>query len=126
MTIIYTKIFSQEKAFKDFLLSDDGIAFRTNSKAIVRRGGIPNSVSNYISMLGRLSKIVSNESNTDFDIFCFKGQSADIDRIFTFAKKFAPQSFIEDVNSPIEKYKLFNDKYLQNISGVETTLEISK
>lgn len=77
-------------------------------------------------MLGRLSETISSNSNTNFDIFCFKGDSADIDRLFSFAKKFEKQSFIEDVNSPVEKYKIFNDKHLQNISGTETTIIIGE
>ncbi|MGX3010834.1 hypothetical protein ACWIUD_04625 [Helicobacter sp. 23-1044] len=83
-------------------------------------------MSGYISMLGRLSRIISDNSNTNFDIFCFKGDSTDIDRLFSFAKKFEKQSFIEDVNSPVEKYKVFNDKHLQNISGTESTITISE
>lgn len=125
-TIIYTKIPSQKENFRDFLRSGEGTDFRTNSKAILAQGGTPSSVSNYISMLGRLSRIVSDNSSADFDIFCFKGDSADIDRLFSFAKKFARQDFIEDVNSPVEKYKIFNDKNLQNISGIESTITISE
>lgn len=77
-------------------------------------------------MLGRLSGIISSKSNANFDIFCFQGDSADIDRLFSFAKKFEKQSFIEDVNSSVEKYKIFNDKHLKNISGTESTITISE
>ena len=77
-------------------------------------------------MLGRLSGIISSESGTNFDIFCFKGDSADLDRLFTFAQKFAKQSFIEDVNSPVEKYKIFNDKNSQDNGGTESTITISE
>ena len=50
-TITYTKIPSQKENFREFLLGDDGIEFRTKSKAILSQGGMPSGVSNYISML---------------------------------------------------------------------------
>lgn len=126
-TITYTKIPSQKDKFKDFL-TDDGVMnfFGKKSKAILEQGGTPDSVGDYVSMLDKLSEIISSKSNANFDIFCFKGDSADIDRLFNFAKKFSPHYFTKNVNSPVEKYKIFNDKHLKNISGTESTITISE
>lgn len=120
ITIKYIKIPNQKEAFREFLCNDyNGIDFRGDSRKTLQ---------NYPSLINRFSKIIKEQCNVDFDLLCFKGSSVDIDRLFTFIKNLpqdiAPKDFIKDVNSPIKKYKSFNDKHLQSINGVESTIEI--
>lgn len=104
ITVRYTKVANQKEKFKEFLLNE-GIEFRKGTK------DKDHSVSSYLSNLDRFSKTLAKESGTkDFDLLCFDGTNADIDRIFEYGKKFFKDkpSFIKDCRSAINQYKKFN------------------
>lgn len=119
-TIEYTKIPNQKEEFEEFLWEE--IKFRVTDEEKRKK-----TVNKYIGYLKRESEIITNNNITgeQFDFFCFKGNGADIDTLYDFTKQFlSSEKTFNDTRAVINLYKSFNDKHLQNISGVEATITI--